>query len=369
VLFRSEKLSVAGGRYGWISSVTILLGTVLMVIAGVAITAGGVNSLKPIPHNPQIRVVHAAADAPAMDIYLNDTKALSTVGYDQSTALSKVLPGEYEMKLFPVCDSNGVCPDPIADKVKPAVDAVISLAPETATTYVVIKSGESLKLVTVPTDLTNQRDQCKLKGETCADDENIGRLQVINASSAPASLIRVDPNERLVDPKDRKPPEVLVADLASGTASQALVLSRGQYNLAWSRNGQRFGAQPDYTVVNKTYDLIILNEEKSPTGEVLPVVLHAAPLRTAESFGSPQQMGLEMLSTYLLPFELVSLLLLAAMVGAIILTREDTVKRVRQRIKVSGTAAQLNRAMRESGAAGSSTAASSPASGAESSAD
>jgi NADH-quinone oxidoreductase subunit J len=41
------------------------------------------------------------------------------------------------------------------------------------------------------------------------------------------------------------------------------------------------------------------------------------------SFGSPQQIGVALFSEYLLPFEITSVLLLIAMVGAIILTQKE----------------------------------------------
>ena len=42
-----------------------------------------------------------------------------------------------------------------------------------------------------------------------------------------------------------------------------------------------------------------------------------------ESFGSPQAVGTDLFNHYLLPFEITSVLLLIAMVGAIILTQRD----------------------------------------------
>ena len=50
-------------------------------------------------------------------------------------------------------------------------------------------------------------------------------------------------------------------------------------------------------------------------------LLTAAPL--LEGFGSPQAVGRALFSEYLVPFEAVSTLLLAAMVGAIVLTRDE----------------------------------------------
>ncbi len=51
----------------------------------------------------------------------------------------------------------------------------------------------------------------------------------------------------------------------------------------------------------------------APTGTV------AAPV---EAFGSPQQVGMSLFNSFLLPFEITSVLLLIAMVGAIILTQK-----------------------------------------------
>jgi NADH-quinone oxidoreductase subunit J len=47
-----------------------------------------------------------------------------------------------------------------------------------------------------------------------------------------------------------------------------------------------------------------------------------AAVTVPEGFGSPEAVGQTLFSTYLLPFEVISILLLAAMVGAIVLTRK-----------------------------------------------
>jgi NADH-quinone oxidoreductase subunit J len=53
---------------------------------------------------------------------------------------------------------------------------------------------------------------------------------------------------------------------------------------------------------------------KATSGQVPPPV---------ESFGSPQMVGQLLFSQYLLPFEITSILLLIAMVGAIVLTKKE----------------------------------------------
>lgn len=51
-----------------------------------------------------------------------------------------------------------------------------------------------------------------------------------------------------------------------------------------------------------------------------------------EAFGSPLELGKQLYQTYLFPFEVTSVLLLVAMVGAIVLTKEDRPK-VQKRVR------------------------------------
>jgi NADH-quinone oxidoreductase subunit J len=44
------------------------------------------------------------------------------------------------------------------------------------------------------------------------------------------------------------------------------------------------------------------------------------------AFGSPLEIGKQLFTSYLFPFEVTSILLLVAMVGAIVLTKEDRPK-------------------------------------------
>lgn len=58
----------------------------------------------------------------------------------------------------------------------------------------------------------------------------------------------------------------------------------------------------------------LLFVRKAASGSVPPAVA---------TFGSPQAVGLALFNQYLLPFEITSVLLLVAMVGAIVLTRKE----------------------------------------------
>jgi NADH-quinone oxidoreductase subunit J len=56
------------------------------------------------------------------------------------------------------------------------------------------------------------------------------------------------------------------------------------------------------------------------------------PAEMVEAFGSPLELGKQLFTTYLFPFEVTSILLLVAMIGAIVLTKEDRPK-VQKRVK------------------------------------
>ena len=56
------------------------------------------------------------------------------------------------------------------------------------------------------------------------------------------------------------------------------------------------------------------------------VTPEAFSVQAAQEFGSPQHVGQELFSRYLLPFELTSLLLLVGMIGAVVLTRDEKKK-------------------------------------------
>jgi hypothetical protein len=95
--------------------------------------------------------------------------------------------------------------------------------------------------------------------------------------------------------------------------------------------------------------MIVLTQERIPTAEgstaTRPRAIRVDPApNTRETFGSPQHIGHELLTAYLLPFEIVAILLLGTMVGAILLTREDTKRRAERRKVVSPVARRINTA-------------------------
>jgi NADH-quinone oxidoreductase subunit J len=347
MLLGAERVSDEETRYPWLAPAAVALTTIFLVVAFVSIVRGNVGLLKPVPHQPQVRFVHAAPGAPAVDVYLNNEKVGSDLVYREPTEFAAVRAGDYNALVFPACAEadQSKCPDPIKSGAAPVVANSIKLEPDTTTTVLITSTADQkLFLMTVPTDMGP------------LDNEDTFRLTAVNAlpSGAPVSLIRLDPAKELrsdLTPEQRGR-VVLISDLGATTSSgvssaKTITLNKGDYVLAWQRGEERLLTLDTMTMKPKTHELLILAPE-IVAGQTTPRItsIRLEPVRTQEAFGSPQQIGQSLLGTFLLPFELVSLLLLVAMVGAIILTREGVVKRVRQRLVVSPVVRRINRAAR-----------------------
>jgi NADH:ubiquinone oxidoreductase subunit 6 (subunit J) len=347
MLLGSERLGGADTRYPWLAPAAVGLTTILLITAFYAIVQGNLASLQPVPPPPQIRVTNAAAGVPAVDIYLNETKVASDVTYHETSEFTQARAGDYNLLAFPACEEANParCPDPIQSGAAPIMAVPVKLEPDTTTTFVVMGSPDQLQLLAVPTDLKP------------LENEDTARLTAINAlpGSGTLSLVKPNPDEqRFSDPDQRQKAiaaaQPIVENLGGETGpAKTVVLPQGTYNLAWQRtngdNIERILVVPELTLRPKTHEMLILAPE-IPAGQqsTRPAVIRVEPVvKTQEPFGSPQQIGQTMLGAFLLPFELVSLLLLAAMVGAIILTREEVAKRVRQRLVVSPAVRRINR--------------------------
>ncbi len=347
MLLGAEKLGTGPVHYAWLAPLGSLLAAVFIVVAMFVIVNGKIGSLQPVPHDPELRVVHALPGAPALDIYMNKVKALKTLDYTQATEYVRVPPGRYFVNFYPACANGATCPDPIATNAKPVATAVFDLAPETSTIYVVAGKPAAPQVYTVNTT----QDRSVMADETNA------RVRAINAlpESAPVNLV-------VIDPATGTAGQTLVNSLPSGKVSDPVELPKGTYDLVWIRGADRVAASNDLRLNPKTAELIVLTQEANGAA-IRDTSISVEPTLVAETFGSPQQIGISLLSTFLLPFELVSLLLLAAMVGAIILTREEVTRRVRERRVVTEGALRINRARAEAAQANV------PQTNAESSAD
>jgi hypothetical protein len=83
----------------------------------------------------------------------------------------------------------------------------------------------------------------------------------------------------------------------------------------------------DYEIARDRSTTLIAVRQADADGSVRPLVL---PLdsEARPAFGSPRAIGYSLFTDFLLPFQLLAVLLLASMVGVIVLTHRDTGKRM-----------------------------------------
>lgn len=317
MLLGADKVGGAPARYRWLSAGAVGLATLFMVTAFVAVVQGNVDLLKPIPQAPKVRIVNARPDAPSLSVYIGNTPLAANVAYQAASDYQAAAAGTNTVKAF-VAPANGG-PADLAN-AQPVLTGSVTLTDDSTVTLVAAAD----KWIAVPEDIS-----------PIADDTQF-RYIAVNAlpGTAVANLLQINPS-------DVAHPQVAAARLAYGNVSTALELPGGAYTLAWEADGQRVAGYPAQTINADTEQLLVLAPDVTVKGATVAIQISQ---RTLASFGSPQQIGEQLFGPYLLPFELVSLLLLAAMVGAIILTREQVIRRERKRLIVSPHIARLNQA-------------------------
>ncbi|MDE2856713.1 MAG: NADH-quinone oxidoreductase subunit J [Chloroflexota bacterium] len=136
------------------------------------------------------------------------------------------------------------------------------------------------------------------------------------------------------------PHRVLAADLPSGE-SLSVELDEGKYNLAFVDGGQNvLRALVDYQAERgKVETRLLVRDPGIPGGQAsYRAVMFDALGKPA--FGSPESIGQVLFIDYVLPVQLVGILLLVALIGVIVLARPDALRqaerrRVNQRRRVS----------------------------------
>lgn len=203
-----------------------------------------------------VRVVHASPDAPAVDVYVNGTKAITNLAFKEVSSWAQLPAGSYDVKVTATGQTAGV------------IEANLTL--EAGKNYSVVAVGKlaEIKPQVVVDDLSNLA-------------ANKARIRIVHASpDAPAVDVAV------------KGGAVLVPNLAFPNASgylevdpmtiDAEVRAAGTTTVALSVPGVNLQGGKIYTI----YALGLLNG--SPALSVLPVVDNAIMAGTTTSAGMPR---------------------------------------------------------------------------------
>ncbi|MFN8528015.1 MAG: NADH-quinone oxidoreductase subunit J [Anaerolineae bacterium] len=251
---------------------------------------------------PQVRVMNAASAVGTVDVYAGDTLIASDVIFGTTSDFVSLPAGESTVRL--VSDDGS------------EVNTTVTLEAGTASTVVAYGSA-SPSFAVVPIDLSN------------ISDGRSGRYVVFNGyAGAPVRLTDTGAEH---DPNDDN---ILVNELPTGQYSDAFIVQERSSANWWFVNALTpenvVTRLEDYQLQRDVSQLIVVAESPATTGAAQPTAIVAS-VESAPAFGGPRAIGYSLFTSFVLPFQLLALLLLAAMVGAIVLTHRE-VGKVREKV-------------------------------------
>lgn len=290
---------VGVGRYRWFLPLVLTLAFSLLFSIGIGLIQGSINLQGTTEPLPLLRVFNASPDVGTADVYVGDTLVAEAVGYNEPSDYVTLTPGETTLVFDPV---EG---DPIA------LD--LPLARGTTQTLIAYGEGDDVRLTVIADDTTS------------VPTERDARFFVFNAYTGAESVELVDFRSEF----DETDTVRVVEALEPGEVSEPIIHEEGLIDWAFIPTGDEnnvIAPVAEYPVERETASLLVLSTQRIADGTVdgalQPVVLTVVDM-VRPAFGGPRAIGYMLFGAYLLPFQLLALLLLAAMVGAIVLTRRE----------------------------------------------
>ncbi|MEZ4668858.1 MAG: NADH-quinone oxidoreductase subunit J [Anaerolineae bacterium] len=319
MLLGAEKLTAPARRFRWLSVGATALAGIFAVVAAYVITNSKIDLTPGNPSETMLRVVHAAPYTGPVDVYANGELFASDVNFGEATAFKAVTPGEYSISLNPAGTAN------------PVQLVSVTIAGDTtrrANTFTVIAFGGTRSL---PPNVGLLPDNLE------PVDARTGRVTIFNAYQSPINVVDFgsDGDAGETDPAKRDD-RVVVADIQSGSAFTLPLLSEGLSLRSWALTDVDAN-QPDlaklplltrldnpqvYSIKRDTAQLWVVATESLFDGSTREVAIPVVS-ESISQFGGPSAVGELLFSQYMLPFQLIAILLLAAMVGAIVLTHKE----------------------------------------------
>lgn len=298
---QTESSDVPGpgvGRFKWFFGLATVTGLSLFVILGLVYLNANIDTRVLPAAAPMVRVIHAAPDVTTVDILAGETVLAENVDFGGASRFVSVPAGETTISLQPVDGGE-------------AVNFALTL--EAGTVQSVIAYGEdSPVFAVIPTDVQ----------PVSADRSS--RVVLFNAYAELPEISIVDFGSEL----DANDTRTLIGNTAYGEASEPLYFGENRVN--WSvvdasRNDNVLFNMREYEIVRDTTQIVVVTSERqfddTVRAGVYPISIEAYP-----AFGSPRAIGYALFTTFVLPFQMLALLLLAAMIGVIVLTHRETTR-------------------------------------------
>jgi NADH:ubiquinone oxidoreductase subunit 6 (subunit J) len=291
-------------RLRWLTSAVIVLALVFLFVASLAIISGEIDLVEPEKTEPYVRVVHALDGVPEVDLYLDGEPVARGLNFRENTDFEVWPEGRYEVELF----AAGA--DPTADQ-------------PLATQRIDVNAGEALSFVAVGR-AGNPGPALVITTEDMSFNKDNDAVRVVAVNGLPDR-----PAVDVLDETGTR--NVLVDALAYGQASELFEVDKGTHTIGLYADGNdrnRLAVLKDEELEANTSLLWVFSEERQADNSFLDVVINLQ-TEANPSFGSPTHIGRLLFTRYVLPFEMVALLLLVAMIGAIVLTHETLAQRRR----------------------------------------
>jgi NADH-quinone oxidoreductase subunit J len=319
MLLGAEKLGSPVRRFNWLAIPATLLSLAFLVITYLAIRDGKIDLNPPTPSATLLRVIHAAPYAGPVDVYANGELFASDVNFGEATDFKAIAPGEYSLTLNPAGTDTPI------QLVSMPIEGDTS---RRANTFTAVAYGGTRSL---PPNIVLVADNLE------PVDARTGRVTLFNGHDQPINLVDFgsDGDAAETDPANRDD-KIIFPDLQPGTAFLLPLVAENQSLRSWALTGVDAN-QPDlaklpllarldnpqvYNIKRDTAQLLVVATESLFDGSTrqvaIPVVNEAI-----SQFGGPSAIGELLFSQYMLPFQLIAILLLAAMVGAIVLTHKE----------------------------------------------
>lgn len=306
MLLGADRTTEGRPVFRWQAPAAFSLIMALLFAGGITIANSRIDAQEPAPADPLVRVLHSASDVGPVAVAVGAVAVADELDFRDASAFVQVTPGPSEITLTTAAGSS--------------VNVPIELEPDTTQTLIIYGEDGEITFASVPA----------LEVEPASGTT---ALSIFNAYTADEyiSVYDMGLNARLDREGDTILDEPVVERLELGAATEALVLREGSVDWAFVRpNGETLLALQNHDVIGETNELMVVSAERTFEGGVRlvaePVYIEAE----TPGFGSPQMIGRELFTRYMLVFQMVALLLLAAMVGAIMLTHPEGVP-VRER--------------------------------------
>jgi len=284
-------------RFPWLVPTAVVLAMIFLIVVSLAVIRGEMDLSERAAAQPYIRVVNAVDQLEAADVYLDGERIVSGLGNGEASEFAAWERGRYDVALF----AAGADPE----TETPLASAKVDLNQGEAISFTAVGTSADPQLVIANEDLTG------------SDRSDALLVTIVNG-------VRSAPMIDVVQGTEPSESAVLVDNLAYGAASSPTTITAGTIDLSLFSDGvrrDRLVTFEDRELTAEQGQLWVFTTRYQDDNSFEDVFL-ALETNELPAFGSPASVGLALFARYVLPMEMVALVLLVAMIGALIFTKD-----------------------------------------------